>query len=454
MIRVLAVVVLLGLTGLTNADAQPVAKVVAPKAASLPGLETWTLGNGLDVAFLPMAKAPSVTVQVWYRVGSKEEAKNRHGSAHMFEHMMFKGTEHVRPEEHARYLSELGGYVNAFTTEDVTAYHNTLPAQYLDFAIKLEAERMRNLWFRKEMIETERQVVKEEIRQQENSPIYAGFLRFLELSYNVHPYAWTAGGALADLDATSVEDLKKFYDQYYIPNNALLVVVGNTSADAVRVSAQKWFGGIAKGAQPARLSANKVEPVQTKVRRETVKGAQIGILMRGYHIPEAKHADIHAIQVLARILSGGESSRLYEKIVRKDKLALQAGGQLLLREHPGMMMVFAAFLDAAKQAKLETGLSGEFTRLRTSLVSAKELKKAKNQMMSEFVFGLESVTGIANQIGFSWINRGSAKFFLGDLDAFDKVSAADIKRVANLYFKDEQASIVVVPPVPAGAKAP
>lgn len=453
MIRVLTLVALFGLTYVPDAAAQPAAS--KPKAASLPGLESWTLGNGLDVAFLPMPKAPSVTVQVWYRVGSKEEAKNRRGSAHMFEHMMFKGTEHVRPEEHARYLSELGGYVNAFTTEDVTAYHNTLPAQYLDFAIKLEAERMRNLWFRKEMIDTERQVVKEEIRQQENSPIYAGFLRFLVLAYQVHPYSWTAGGDLEDLDSTSVEDLKKFYDKYYIPNNALLVVVGNTSADAVRVSAQKWFGGIDKGAEPARLSANKVEPVQTKVRKETVKGAQIGILMQGYHIPAAKHADIAAIKVLARILSGGESSRLYEKIVRKEKLAVQAGGQLLVHEHPGMLMTFAAFLDGSKQAKLEAGLASEFGRLRKSLVTTKELQKAKNQLMSEFVFGLESVTGIANQIGFSWINNGSAKFFLGDLDAFDKVSAADIKRVANLYFKDEQASIVVVPPAqaaPAGTK--
>jgi zinc protease len=432
-------------------QAQAQSKSAASAAASLPALETWQLANGLQVAFLPMPNAPSVTVQVWYHVGSKDEAANRRGSAHMFEHMMFKGTEHVRAEEHARHLSGLGGYVNAFTTEDVTAYHNTLPAEYLDFAMQLEADRMSNLWFRDEMIKTEKQVVKEEIRQQENNPLYAGFLRFLEIAFTVHPYAWTAGGSLQDLDATSLQDLKDFYSRYYVPNNALLVVVGKASAAEVKASAETWFGKIDKGAEPPRPASEKVEPKQTAMRREVVAPAQIGVIMRGYHIPEANHADIPALQVMALILSGGESSRLFESIVHKGKLAVQAGGQLVIREDPGLFMVFGAYLDAAGGDKLESALRAQIELLRKTPVKAAELLQAKNQLMAQFVFGLESVTGIANQIGNSWIQRGDPKRFLDDLNAFNKVSAADIKRVANLYLNENQTSVVVIPPGRAGA---
>lgn len=423
-----------------------------PAATKLPDLQTWSLDNGLQVAFLPMPKAPSVTVQLWYHVGSKDEAANRRGSAHMFEHMMFKGTEHLRAEDHARHLGRLGGRVNAFTTEDVTAYHNTVPSEYLGFAMQLEAERMQHLWFRKDMIAVEKEVVKEEIRQQENSPLYSGFLRFLEIAFQKHPYSWTAGGDLKDLDATSLADLKSFYESYYVPNNALLVVVGNASVDEVKAAATKWFAPIPKGKAPPRPANQKQEPAQTTQRREVVAPAQVGVIMRGYHIPAAAHTDVHALQVLALILSGGESSRMYEEIVRKEKLAVQAAGQMVIREHPGFFMVFGAFLDPKKSDALEASLAAQIKRLRTKLTSAAELQKAKNQLMAQFVFGLESVTGLASQIGHSWIRSGDATKFLGDLEAFNKVSAADIKQVATKYLKEEQASIVVIPPGKAGGR--
>ena len=453
MLRAIAIFTLLLAGAAGPSAAQPAAAKNKGPAASLPALQTWTMDNGLQVAFLPMPKAPSVTVQLWYHVGAKNEARDRRGSAHMFEHMMFKGTQNLRAEEHARHLSKLGGYVNAFTTEDVTAYHNTLPAEHMDFAVQLEAERMRNLWFRDGMIATEKEVVKEEIRQQENNPLFVGFLRFLEIAFKTHPYSWTAGGALVDLDATTTEDLKKFYDRYYVPNNALLVVVGNSSEKAVRVSAEKWFAGIPKGEEPPRLGPELVEKPQTEKRREVVAPAQIGVIMRGYHIPEAAHPDIHALRVLALILSGGESSRLYEQIVRKQKLAVQVGGQLVIREDPGLMMIFGAYIDVTKGDTLEAALTSEVTKLRKGLVSKAEIGKAKKQLQAQLVYGMENVTGIANQIGYSWIQRGDAGLFLEDLTALEAVTAADIKRVANLYLGDSQSSVVVIPLVNAkGAK--
>src|SRR3569623_2814854 len=190
--------------------------MAAPASAGTPKIETVQLANGLKVAVMPIEGAPGVAVQVWYHAGSKDEPRDRRGSAHMFEHMMFKGTQHVRPEAHAQMLNGVGGYVNAAPDEDATHYIDTVPASYLDFTLHLEAERMRHLLFRPEMIATEKEVVKEAIRQRENSPIAKGFLKFLDVAYTKHPYAWTAGGTIKDLDATSPDDLKKFYDANYV----------------------------------------------------------------------------------------------------------------------------------------------------------------------------------------------------------------------------------------------
>ena len=195
----------------------PAAAQAKPSVSKLPTVETFALANGLQVAVMRSDAAPVVAVQVWYHAGAKDEPRDRRGSAHMFEHMMFKGTQHVRAEAHAQFLNGIGGYVNAATDEDATHYINTVPADYLDFAVKLESERMRNLLFRPDMIAIEKEVVKEEIRQQENSPIAKGFLRFLDIAFTKHPYAWTAGGNIKDLDATTPEDLKTFYDAYYQP---------------------------------------------------------------------------------------------------------------------------------------------------------------------------------------------------------------------------------------------
>src|SRR6188472_3114119 len=246
-----------------------VAAAVSSAMAHMPKVETFELSNGLKVAVLQVDSAPVVAVQVWYHAGSKDEPRDRRGSAHMFEHIMFKGTEHVRAEAHAQFLNGLGGYVNAATDEDATHYIDILPSSYLDFALQLEAERMRNLLFRKEIIDVEREVVKEEIRQQENNPALRGVLRFLEIAFTKHPYAWTAGGNLKDLDATTPADLKQFYDRYYQPNNAMLVVVGKASLDQVKASAEKWFGAIPKAGDPPRPSKDAQEPAQTSTRRET-----------------------------------------------------------------------------------------------------------------------------------------------------------------------------------------
>ena len=435
----------------SSALAQPKASEAKTDTVKLPSIETFTLPNGLQVAVLPTDNAPVVAVQVWYRAGSKDEPRDRRGSAHMFEHMLFKGTRHVRAEAHAQFLNGIGGYVNAATDEDATHYINTLPSDHLDFAIQLEAERMRNLLFRKEVIDTEREVVKEEIRQQENSPIAKGFLRFLEIAFTRHPYAWTAGGNLKDLDATTLADLEKFYNAYYQPGNAMLVVVGKTSVDEVKKSAEKWFGSIPKAADPPRPAKAAPEPKQTAKRREIVEPSQIGLALVGYHLPPAKDKDIYALQVASIILGAGESSRLKVRLKTADPktkkvLALDGGMEALVREEPGMTIALGVFLDPAAGDAIEAAILDEVARLGTGGPKGDELRKAKNQVQSGFVFSLENAQGLAEAMGRSWILTGAPTSFIKDVDLIERVTAADVQRVVKQYLTPDNATIVIIPP--------
>lgn len=430
-----------------------VAAAVSSAMAHMPKVETFELSNGLKVAVLQVDSAPVVAVQIWYHAGSKDEPRDRRGSAHMFEHMMFKGTQHVRPEAHAQFLNGVGGYVNAQTDEDATHYIDTVPADYLDFAVELEAERMRNLMFRPDMIATEKEVVKEEIRQQENSPIAKGFLRFLAIAYTKHPYAWTAAGTISDLDQTTPGDLEKFYNAYYEPNNAMLVVVGKTTPEAVKASAEKWFGKIPKGGEPPRPSAKEPEPQQTALRKETVEPGQVGVTFVGWHIPAAKDKDIYALQVASILLGAGDSSRLKVRLKGDKKhkaLALEGGMESLVREDPGIAIAFGAYLDGAQAKPVEDAIFDEVKKLADKGPAADELRKAKNEVQSGFVFSLEHAQGLAEAIGRSWILTGDPTQFMRDVDEIEKVSAGDVQRVAKQYFGADRATVVVIPP--KGAK--
>ncbi len=436
----------------------------AKAKAAQPKVETFALPNGLQVAFMRLDAAPVVAVQVWYHAGSKDEARDKRGSAHMFEHIMFKGTARVRPEDHARFINGVGGTVNATTDEDATHYINLVPATYLDFTLELEAERMRNLLFRDAVIATEREVVKEEIRQQLNTPITRGFWRFLATAYTKHPYAWTAAGTIADLDNTKPADLKTFYDAYYQPNNALVVVVGNATLDDVKASVTKRFGSIAAGPTPPRPSLAAVEPEQTAKRREVAQASQIGLVIAGYKIPPAKHVDVYALQLAALIMGNGESSRLRTRIKNPDPklkraFGIDGGVQAQLREETGMWMMLGAYINPADVEALEAAMFDEVAKLIRNPPTANELRQAKNQIQASVTFSLENVTGMAEQIGRSWILTGDAGAFMRDVAALEKVTAADVVRVTKQYLTTDRATVLVIPPktavleaAPAGAK--
>jgi zinc protease len=420
----------------------------APKSASMPTIPivSWQLKNGLRVVFSPHRRVPVVTVQVWYHVGSKNEHKGIRGVAHMFEHLMFKGSKSVRPERHARMLTALGGSINAFTTNDVTAYHNTLPRQYLGFALRLEAERMRNLLLTPAALKSEREVVKEEKRQRmENSPIGRSLEAIHALSYTKHPYAWTPAGDIGDLESTKLATYQRFYQTYYAPNNATLVVVGDVSEKDVRSLAQKVFGAIPRG--KARPKVGAVEPPQKAQRVQRADWAsQLNVVLGAYHVPPAKHDDIAPLAVLSTILSSGRSSRLYKQLVRRKKLAVAAGGFVRELEHPGLFYLYALGLPGKSGVdKLQRALLDQVALVQKKGVSKAELAKAKNQLTTGQLRGISTVTGLANQIGESTYLHGDPKAFLDDLQQLSKVTAKDVQRVATQYLQPTNFSVVLLP---------
>ncbi|HSK02632.1 MAG TPA: pitrilysin family protein [Kofleriaceae bacterium] len=425
-----------------------------PRAASkLPAVEQAVLANGLQIAVLRNDTAPVVSVQLWYRAGSKDEPRDRRGTAQMFKHLMYRGTKHARTDAHALFVTGVGGFAQAIVDEDASHYVNTLPADYLDFAIRLEAERMRNLLLRPDVIAREREAVKDEIRQQEGAPLSAGFLRFIEAAYTKHPYAWTADGKQKDVDAITAEDLQKFYDAYYQPNNALLVVVGKTTLDAVKASAEQHFGAIPKAPEPPRPSRAAAEPPQTAQRRHVLPPGPIGLTFVGFHIPAAKDRDIYALQVASIILGVGETSRLKVRLRSNDPksnpkrpYALDGGVEAVVREEPGVLITLGIYREAAQGEGVEAAILDELGKLAGAGPTADELRKAKNQIQSGFVFSLENSQGLAQAIGRSWTLVGDPGAFMRDVDEIEKLTPADVARAVKQHLAADKATIVVIPP--------
>lgn len=452
-------VLLTAFAGAVPAQARPdrpgKAAPATPAAVAAPKLDvkSWKLGNGLEVLFLADHKAPIVTVQVFYHVGSKDEHVGIRGVAHMFEHMMFKGSAHVPPEEHSRLLKEVGGQVNAFTTEDLTAFHNTVPPSYLGFAMKLEAERMRQLRLFPATVDSERKVVEEEKRLRvDNDPVGKALERFRALAYTKHPYNWTPIGTIEDLEKVTPADCQRFYDTYYQPNNATLIVVGDVEEATVRRLADETFGVLLRGPEPPRAHAE--ESPQTAPRAATMAlEVQIPVTVGGYHIPRAADPDLPALEVLSAILSGGESSRLNQRLVRRDHLAIGAGGLVEKLEDPGLFLVYAAYLPDRDPAKVEAALTEEIARARNELVSGDELEKAKNELAAGFVFGLQTVDGIATALGQAEYVEGDWRRFVEGAARYLAVTAADVQRVARKYLVETNLSrVTLTQPTPGGGK--
>ena len=419
--------------------------------------EEFTLPNGLRVITSADNSTPIVSVDVWYNTGSRNERTGRSGFAHLFEHMMFQGSAHVKKAEHFQLIQRAGGSMNGTTSEDRTNYYETVPSNRLNLALWLEADRMRSLAITQENFENQRETVKEERRLSvDNRPYGAAFTDGLTLPFDstaCFAYAHTVIGSMDDLNAAKLEDVQAFFNLYYAPNNATLVVVGDFDAAELRRLVTVYFAGIPRrDPPPAVTCAAPIGP--GAVRREAPDAqANLDAVLRFYRIPEHRHADTPALELLGMILGQGESSRLNIAVVRRAQVALASGALLNPsgpRRGPGIALLFGIVNQGVSPDRLDSLLTIEVDSIRQHGVTAEELTKAKNTIRTGFVSNRESTFSRAEEIHHYLMFHDSLAEINTDLDNFLDVTPEDIRRVARTYLDPANVVTVVVRPAPAG----
>jgi zinc protease len=406
-----------------------------------------TLANGLRVVTLEDFSSPIVAVQMWYHVGSKNEQPDRQGFAHMFEHMMFRGTEHVGPKDFDKWMTRAGGSNNAHTSFDNTTYEDEVPANQLDLVLWLEVERMLFLKVDAEGFSTERKVVEEERRQSNLNPPYGTVPeKALARIFLKHPYRWMPIGKIPDLRAATIEELESFWSTFYVPNNAVLVIVGAIKHEDAQRAAERWFGWVPKCPDPPRVTER--EPDQTAPREIKIeeKKGPVPIVAQVFRtVPEA-HPDAPALDLLMAILGGGESSRLYLDLVKKDEMAQMAMAMHFTLEQDGLAILAAVLGPLGNKEKAMAALADEVKRVREAPVAAEELEKVKNTALAGVVTETLTVAGKASALGEAALLRGDANDVNTALDRIRAVTVEDIQRVAKTYLTDERRSSVTVEP--------
>jgi predicted Zn-dependent peptidase len=410
-------------------------------------IHRYSLDNGLTLLVLEDHSLPIISYQVWYRVGSRNERPGITGISHLFEHMMFKGSKKFGPEDHARLVNANGGSLNAFTTEDVTAYFENLPADRLELAIELEAERQANLAINEQNLESERQVVKEERRLRTDNSNFGRLIEQLQaIAYQQHPYQWPVVGWMSDLDRITVEDCVDYFHTHYAPNNTTVVVVGDVVPDEVFRLVRKHYRKM-KAGPPADAGFTKEEEQKGERRAIFRKPAQLPWLGIAYHIPEETHEDAFVLEVIDNILSSGKSSRIYQDLVYDREMALFAFSTADLRIDPGLFFVVVGDIKPEHTpAEVEAAVKAQLRRLAEEPVTEAELQKAKNQLEAGFVFDLQSNFGKGMQIARSFLFAGDPYYFRNVVDKYRAVTPEDIMRVAGTYFRDDNATVVTLLP--------
>jgi zinc protease len=405
------------------------------------------LANGLTVITHEDHSTPVTNLQLWYHVGSKDEKPGRTGFAHLFEHLMFKGSAHVKPEEHDRIITNAGGVSNAYTQDDVTVYWETFPANYLEKVLWMEADRMASLDASEENFKSEREVVKEERLTRVENPPYGDLLEVLYAhAFNVHPYKHITIGSMADLDAATTEDVRNFYRTYYVPDNATLVISGDFNHDQAIAWIEKYFGEIPKGQQPIVRSITK-EPPQQKERRIThKKPVPLPAYVAGYHVPPDGHPDSYPLVVAAKILSEGRSSRIYQSLVYNTQLAVQADASGNFSEDPNLFIATLIMNRGASLAEGEKALNAELTLLQTEPVTDIELDKAKNKIRSEWAFARQSVQQKGESLAHATVIHKDTGTVNSEYDLFMQATKEDIMRVAKAYLRPENRTVIIVQP--------
>ncbi|HEY0972481.1 MAG TPA: pitrilysin family protein [Gemmatimonadales bacterium] len=413
--------------------------------------ESYTLPNGLTVVLAEDHTAQVVAVDVWYDVGSRNERPGRSGFAHLFEHMMFQGSENVGKGEHFQLIERAGGTMNGSTAEDRTNYFQALPSNRLNLALWLEADRMRSLAITAENLDNQTEAVKEERRLRVDNPPYTRV--FYEETYaafdsaSCFPYAHSVIGSMKDLDAADTADVQSFFDMYYAPNNATLVVTGDFQPAEAKRLIEQYFGSIPRGQAPPPVECE--QPFNTgQVRRNVVDpNANLPAIAHVYRVPAYDAADMPALELLATILGQGESSRLNRAMARDAKAA--AGTQAMLnpfgpRRGPGIFLFFAVANQGVSADSLDTLLAGQIALIAREGVTVEELTKAQNLYRAGTIMERQTALSVAEALQRARMFLGSADAVNTELDRYMKVTTDDVRRVAAKYLRPDNSLVMLI----------
>jgi len=410
------------------------------------------LDNGLTVLTLEDPSTPVVSFQMWVEVGSKDESRFT-GLAHLFEHMMFKGSKNIETEEHARLVQARGGRINAFTSRDVTVYFEDVTSESLPLVVELEAERVKNLDISEKTLASERQVVLEERRlRTEDSPQGQAFEALAAQAWRSNTYRRPVIGWREDVEKATVQACREFFQAYYVPNNIVLAIVGDFDTEETLEQIERSFGSL----EPAEFIPRNPDraPDQRGERRTTIHFDLRGpVLAMAWHAPASGHPDAEALDVASQILSAGRSSRLYRSLVYEAQQALYAEGGYWELDLAGLFYAFAGVRPGASIDRVEELVDGVIEEIRRRGVSAQEVAKAKRQLEVDLVNGLVTTHAVASRIARDTVTFGRVRPLEERLEAIQRVTPDDVQRVIQTYLRPDQRSVVhvVPPPAPSGA---
>jgi zinc protease len=414
---------------------------------------TRTLKNGMKVLVQTDHSIPNVALYIFYRIGSRNERPGTTGISHFFEHMMFNGAKKYGPGDLDKVMESNGGSNNAYTTRDVTVYQDWFPKSTMELIFDMEADRIRDLSFDPQKIKSEREVVASERRlsvDNENNGVLDEQL--WATSYIAHPYQWPVVGWMSDIEHWTMEDLKHHFAMGYAPNNATMVVVGDVSAEEVFQLCEKYIEPIPSHALPPPVTT--VEPEQLGERRVIVhKESELPLLMLGYHVPKTNNPDFYALNILRVILFRGESSRMYQRLVDKDQIALDVTSMVQPAFDPLMIEVIAQPKQGVDPQACEKAIYEELEKTKSAAVSDTELQKAKNIRLVEFYRQMQTINERANTIGTYEVFFGDYRQLFDVAKNYSAVTKEDVQRVAQLYFGANNRTVATLIP-DSGEKAP
>lgn len=431
------------LTGLVMATGL-IFSSTAVQATEAQDISSFTLDNGMEIMVLEDASIPNANMYLFWKVGSRNEVPGITGISHFFEHMMFNGSTKYGPKMFDRTMEAAGGANNAYTTENLTVYTNWFPSNAIETIFDLEADRIANLDIDAKMVASERGVVaSERTTGLENSNWRTLQEELKGAAFRAHPYSWSVIGHESDIAAWSLDDLVQYHKTYYAPNNAVVVIVGDVKLAEVKALADKYFAPIPAQAPPKAVKT--VEPPQKGERRVFVQKASVSTpnVMLAYHVPATSHQDYYALDLLSTILATGNSSRLYQSLVEQ-QLALGVEAYLPMTLDPNLFYVMGVANPGVTAKELELSLIAEINNVARVGITEEELEKAQNIKLMNFYRSMETINGKANTIGTYELYFGSFDKLFNAPEAYNKVTSADIQRVAQTYLRRANRTVAVL----------